>query len=132
MPARTLRSVVVALAVAACASSQLVALDQTPRIRVGGGVERPRLVKRVPQVYPSDAKAEGVQGLVILEVVIGTDGKVVSVDVVRRADPRLDAAAAQAVAQWEYTPTLLNGEPVEVVMTVNVTFALERERPTEG
>lgn len=126
MPARTLRAAVVALAVAACASSQLVAIDQTPRVRVGDGVERPRLVRRVTPVYPADARADGVQGLVILETTIGTDGKVASVDVVRRVDPRLDSAAAEAVAVWEYTPTLLNGEPVEVVMTVNVTFSITK------
>jgi|TARA_Y100000031_G_C7944646_1_gene258686 protein TonB len=64
-----------------------------------------------------------VSGVVILEAVIGPDGRVRDVRVLRSA-PLLDRAAIAAVRQWEYTPTLLNGVPVPVVMTVTVTFTL--------
>ena len=67
--------------------------------------------------------------MVIVETVIATDGTVKDIEVIRSAHPLLDAAAIEAVSQWEFTPTLLNGEPVELVMSVNVTFALERPAP---
>jgi protein TonB len=64
-----------------------------------------------------------VQGVVILECTISPQGKVVAVKTVRGV-PMLDEAAIQAVRQWEYTPTLLNGVPVPVIMTVTVNFKL--------
>jgi protein TonB len=64
-----------------------------------------------------------VEGTVILEAVIGVDGTVQDVRVLRSI-PLLDASAIEAVHQWRFTPTLLNGEPVAVVMTVTVTFSL--------
>jgi protein TonB len=64
--------------------------------------------------------------MVIVEAVIATNGTVMDVGVIRSAHPFLDTAAVEAVRRWEYTPTLLNGEPVELVMSVNVTFALPR------
>jgi len=75
-------------------------------------------------VYPEAAKAAGVQGIVIIEAIIGTDGSVNEAKVLRPA-PELEKAAIDAVMQWKYTPTLLNGEPVEVIMTVTVTFTLQ-------
>jgi protein TonB len=64
-----------------------------------------------------------VQGVVILEAVIGEDGTVQNVRVLR-SKPLLDDAAVEAVRQWRFTPTLLNGQPVPVVMTVTVAFTL--------
>ena len=64
------------------------------------------------------------QGVVILEVVIGPDGRVDRVAVLR-AIPLLDQAAMDAVKEWEFTPTLLNGAPVPVIMTVTVNFSLQ-------
>jgi protein TonB len=64
-----------------------------------------------------------VQGVVILEVIIGSDGKVQDARVLRSI-PLLDQAAVDAVRQWEFTPTLLNGSPVPLVMTVTVQFTL--------
>ena len=93
-------------------------------VRVGGNVRAPRQVKRVDPVYPEEAKAAGVSGVVIIEITIGTGGPVVKA-VVLRSIPMLDQAALDAVYQWEYEPTLLNGEPVEVVMTVTVNFTLK-------
>jgi len=65
-----------------------------------------------------------VQGFVILEAVISEDGAVRSLRVLR-SQPLLDAAAVEAVRQWRFTPTLLNGQPVPVVMTVTVNFRLD-------
>jgi TonB family protein len=92
-------------------------------IRVGGGIPPPQRIKNVNAVYPPQARSDRVQGVVILEVTIGTDGRVADVKVVRSI-PELDAAAIAAVKQWEYTPTLLNGIPMPVIMTVTVNFSL--------
>ena len=74
--------------------------------------------------YPVIAQQSKVQGLVILEAVISEDGAVESLRVLR-SQPLLDAAALEAVRQWRFTPTLLNGQPVPVVMTVTVNFSLD-------
>ena len=75
----------------------------------------------MPPVYPPLALRAGVGATVILEAVIGVDGTVQVVRVLRSI-PLLDDAAINAVRQWLFTPTLLNGGPVPVVMTVTVTF----------
>jgi len=74
-------------------------------------------------VYPTDAAAARVQGVVILEVTIAKDGRVADATI-RRSIPQLDQAALDAVRQWRFTPTVIDGEPVEVVMTVTVNFTL--------
>ena len=94
-----------------------------PPVRVGGSITRPERVRDVPPVYPPLALRAGVGGTVILEAVIGSDGTVQDLRVLRSI-PLLDGAAIDAVRQWLFTPTLLNGEPVPVVMTVTVTFRL--------
>ena len=120
-----MRVMAVAMALAFVGSSALVvAAGQKPRMRIGGDVKEPKKLKDVAPVYPEDAKSAGVQGVVIIEAVIGTDGKIVEARVLRPV-PLLDKAAIDAVQQWEYTPTLLNGEPIEVIMTVTVNFQLK-------
>lgn len=94
-------------------------------IQVGGQIRRPEKIKDATPVYPAIAQAARVQGTVILEAVIGVDGKVQNLRVLRSI-PLLDQAAIDAVRQWEYSATLLNGVPVPVVMTVTVTFTLNR------
>jgi TonB family protein len=94
--------------------------DQGP-VRIGGSIKAPRKVHDVRPAYPAEAAAAGIQGLVIIEAVIGKDGSVTDARIVRTA-PLLDEAALDAVRQWVFTPTLLNGVPVEVVMTVTVNF----------
>jgi periplasmic protein TonB len=96
---------------------------QTAPVRVGGSIRHPRKVREVAPVYPAIAQAARVQGVVILEAVIGEDGRVRNLRVLRSI-PLLDQAAVDAVRQWQFTPTLLNGEPVPVVMTVTVAFQL--------
>ncbi len=92
-------------------------------IRVGGNVQQANLVNKVTPVYPAQAKQDRVQGTVQLEVIIDKEGRVESVSVLGGPDP-LVQAAVDAVKQWTYRPTLLNGEPVEVQTTVTVNFTL--------
>jgi periplasmic protein TonB len=94
-------------------------------IPVGGKIQPPTRVAYVAPVYPPLALAARVQGTVILQAVIDEKGSVRELRVLR-GHPLLDEAAMQAVAKWQFTPTLLNGTRVPVVMTVTVTFALTR------
>jgi protein TonB len=92
-------------------------------VRVGGQIKEPKKLKNVAPVYPDIAKQARVQGVVILECTISPQGKVMGVKVLRGI-PLLDQAAIDAVNEWVYTPTLLNGVPVPVIMTVTVNFKL--------
>ena len=84
----------------------------------------PVRLRDVAPVYPEIARTARVQGVVIVEAVISTTGNVIEARVLRSV-PLLDQAALDAVRQWKYTPSLLNGVPVPVVMTVTVTFTLK-------
>ena len=97
-------------------------------VRVGGQVKAPTQIKKVQPVYPAEAQAAKVQGIVIMEATIGVDGRVTDARVLRSV-PLLDQAAVDAVRQWEYTPTLLNGTAVPIIMTVTVTFNLAPAAP---
>jgi protein TonB len=97
--------------------------DQGP-VRVGGAVRAPQKLREVNPVYPPMAQAARVQGIVIIEATIGEDGRVVNARILRSV-ALLDQAAIDAVRQWQYTPTLLNGQPVPVIMTVTVNFSLK-------
>lgn len=90
-------------------------------VPVGGNIRPPTRVHYVEPVYPRFALAGGVQGTVILQATIDEQGSVREVKVLRSV-PLLDDAAVQAVSQWKFTATLLNGTPVPVVMTVTVSF----------
>src|SRR6185436_679188 len=92
-------------------------------VRVGGQIKAPRKVRDSAPLYPEVAKQARVEGVVILEAVISPEGRVNEVKVLR-GSPLLDDAAVNAVKSWVYTPTLLNGVPVPVVMTVTVSFKL--------
>jgi len=89
----------------------------------GGDIKPPRKIVDVAPVYPEIARSAGVGGLVILEATINEEGIVEQVRVLR-STPLLEAAAIAAVKRWRYTPTLLNGKPVAVLMTVTVNFQL--------
>jgi protein TonB len=92
-------------------------------VRVGGAMREPRKIKNVSPIYPDIARQARVQGVVILEATIGPGGDVTAVRVLRGI-PQLDQSAIDAVTQWVYEPTLLNGVPVPVVMTVTVNYKL--------
>jgi TonB family protein len=93
-------------------------------LRIGGTIKAPTKIRHVNPVYPPDAMDARVQGVVIIECRIEPDGTVSDVQVLRSI-PMLDEAAIQAVQQWEFTPTLLNGVPMPVIMTVTVNFTLQ-------
>jgi TonB family protein len=93
-------------------------------MRLHTGIREPRKIVDVPPVYPQLAQASHIEGLVIIEAIIDTRGIVQSARVLRSV-PFCDQAALDAVRQWKYTPTLLNGMPVPVIMTVTVNFTLE-------
>jgi TonB family protein len=90
-------------------------------VRVRGNIQQPARTKGVPPVPP--AEAVEIRGAVILEVIVGVDGRIANARVVKSI-PILDGPTLAAVSQWEYTPTLLKGAPVAVVMDVTVTFPL--------
>jgi len=93
-------------------------------VRVGGNIKAPTKTKDVQPVYPAIAQSARVQGVVSLEAIIGPDGRVIGVKVLRSI-PLLDQAAMDAVRRWEFTPTFLNGVPVPVIMTLTVNFTLQ-------
>ena len=102
------------------------AQPEGPRpIRVGGNIRVPRKLQDVRPIYPASMRAAGREGVVPVEAIIGRDGTVTSVRVLTaQVHPDFAIAAVDAVRQWRFSPTLLNGAPVEVVMNVSVTFNL--------
>jgi len=95
------------------------------RIHVGGQVEAAKLEVRKSPVYPESARAKGVEGTVLLEAVISMEGVPLSLRVLESPDSELSDAALAAVRQWRYQPTLLNGQPIEVITTIAINFRLE-------
>ena len=96
-----------------------------PRIRVGGNVQQAKLLVKVQPVYPPEAKAQAIAGTVRLQATLGRDGKVEQLTVLEGPQV-LAAAALEAVRQWQYQTTLLNGDPVEVVTEIDVNFTLAK------
>jgi len=89
----------------------------------GRDVPPPKRTKSVAPAYPAAAQAVGQRGIVIVQLLVGPDGKVVSADIVRSVPP-FDEAALVAVRQWEYEPTKVDGQPVSVSLTIPITFAM--------
>jgi len=92
-------------------------------LRVGGNIRPPTKIRHVPPVYPAVAQEAKISGIVIIEATIGADGRVADARVLKSI-PELDQAAVDAVRQWQFEQTLLNGIPVPVIMTVTVNFSL--------
>jgi TonB family protein len=104
------------------AAPEIMSFSPAPRaLRVGDNIGAPQKVRDVRPVYPQVARAANVKGTVVIEARIGVDGSVEEAHVLRSI-PLLDQAALDAVKEWKFMPTLLNGQPVPVVMTVSVTF----------
>jgi protein TonB len=95
------------------------------RIRVGGNVQQAKLVRQPRPIYPALAKQARISGVVKLNAIIGKDGTIQNLTVAS-GHPLLIPAALEAVKQWVYQPTLLNGEPVEVVTQIDVNFTLNQ------
>ncbi|MGA8073653.1 MAG: energy transducer TonB [Candidatus Acidiferrales bacterium] len=95
------------------------------RVQVGASVQQSKMTHQVPPIYPDVAKANHVQGTVILHAIIGKDGEVQQIQV-KQGPCMLDEAAIRAVRQWRYSPTTINGSPVEIDTTISVIFTLSR------
>jgi TonB family protein len=92
-------------------------------VRVGNGIKVPTKIKDVRPLYPPDAQNAKIQGVVIIEATIDREGRVSDARILRSI-PQLDEAALTAVRQWEFTPTVVDGSPVPVIMTVTVNFTV--------
>jgi TonB family protein len=93
------------------------------RVRIGGNVQKAKLIEQIPPKYPDEALKNRITGTVLLHIILEKDGAVSQVEVVS-GHPLLVQAAVDAVKQWKYQPTMLDGKPVEVDTTVNVIFVL--------
>jgi periplasmic protein TonB len=111
-------STIVALTLALASASA-----QDKPIRLGGNVAQANLISRPTPVYPAEAKENRIQGTVKLEITIDKEGHVGPMSVIS-GPPELIHSATDAVSQWVYKPTLLNGEPVSVLTTVDVNYTL--------
>jgi len=118
-------------ALAVCTSALALHIEPSPtavadppkQIHVKADVIQGNLLKQVPPVYPEEAKKAGIQGSVVLEIVISKEG--VPTDLRVASGPReLQNSAIDAVRQWRYKPYLLNGDPIEVTSTVTITYSL--------
>jgi TonB family protein len=108
-------------AVPAAVSNPAPAADA---VRIAGrDVPWPKRTRSITPVYPPAAAAVGQRGIVIVQILVGPDGKVAAAEVVRSVPP-FDAPALAAVRQWEYEVTRVNGQPVPVQLTIPITFAL--------
>ena len=95
-----------------------------PRLRIAGDAAQQNLVSQTPPVYPPLARQAQIQGTVKLGAVIGRDGNILNLSVIS-GHPLLVPAAMEAVRQWQYRPTMLNGQPVEVATEIHVNFTLQ-------
>jgi TonB family protein len=99
-------------------------VDGQQPVRVGGDIKTPVKLRDVRPVYPAEAQQARVSGMVVIEAVIDTQGDVRAARVLRSV-PLLDQAALDAVRQWQFAPTVRDGAPVPVIMTVTVNFTLQ-------
>ncbi|HXB74220.1 MAG TPA: M56 family metallopeptidase [Candidatus Acidoferrales bacterium] len=103
----------------------VVASADYKRITIGGNVQQAKLIYQPKPAYPPEAKAARIEGVVHLQAVIATDGTVIDLTVLS-GHPLLVPAALEAVKQWVYQQTLLNGEPVEIQTRIDVNFTLSQ------
>src|SRR5260370_13987216 len=105
--------------------SHVHALPEMPttRLRVGGNVVAAKVVSRVTPVYPTEARMQHISGTVRMHAIIAKDGSIKHLEVIS-GHPTLVDAALEAVRQWRYQPTMLEGQPFEIDTTIDVIFAL--------
>jgi TonB family protein len=97
------------------------------RVKIGGDVEASKIITKVQPIYPEAARSAGISGTVNLHAVIGMDGTPLSLQVINTdVDPDLARASIEAVSKWRYSPTLLNGQPIEVDTNITVVFTLSK------
>jgi TonB family protein len=104
--------------------------DGTRRINIGGNVQQNKLISQTRPVYPPQAKQARIQGVVHLSALIGKEGNVINLAVIS-GHPLLIPSALEAVQQWVYHTTLLNGEPVEVITQIDVNYTLSDGPPVQ-
>ena len=126
-PPRSLATALVALAALAFTGRAPLLAQEAPVAAGSEGVPVPKKTKHVQPTYPQEALAQGVRGIVILDLVLDAQGKVEATTVIRSV-PGLDEAAIAAARQWEYEPTKVDGKPARVRLTVPITFALALPR----
>ena len=104
--------------------------DVPKRITIGGNVQQAKLISQPKPVYPAEAKLAHVSGIVHLSAVIGKEGNIINLAVID-GHPLLVPSAMEAVRQWVYQTTLLNGEPVEVITQIDVNYTLSDDPPVQ-
>jgi TonB family protein len=104
--------------------------DGTKRITIGGNVQQAKLISQPKPVYPLEAKQAHISGIVHLQAIIGKEGNIINLGVIS-GHPLLVPSAVEAVRQWVYQTTLLNGEPVEVVTQIDVNYTLSDNPPVQ-
>ena len=109
----------------AVAAAPAAANTDVKRITIGGNVQQAKLIAQPKPVYPPEAKQARVQGVVKLQAVIAADGHIKDLTVIS-GDPLLVPSAMDAVRQWVYQTTLLNGDPVEVTTQIDVNYTLSQ------
>ncbi len=111
-------------ALTAASSALALPAAKPMRVTISGKVMAQKVKSKVAPVYPAQAKSKGIEGTVRLHVVLATNGTVTQVQVVTGA-PALVRSAIEAVKQWVYEPTLIDGQPVEVDTVVEVNYTLK-------
>jgi TonB family protein len=111
-------------------SEERVAPPKREPIQVGGNIQESKLIHKVAPVYPEQAKRDRLQGTVKLSILINEEGLVYEIHTSPHNNPVLEEAAIDAVKEWKYSPTLLNGEPVPVMATVTIVFRFS-ETPSD-
>lgn len=124
-------SACMALGAAACASALALRMEvnqqpKSPTNPVHVKVTDLTIVSKVPPVYPPQAKKDHVSGKVVLDAIIGKDGSMENIKVVKSVREDLDQRAIDAVRQWKFQPFLLNGDPIEVETTINIIYSLKK------
>ena len=97
------------------------------RIPIGGNVQPSKLLSQPRPVYPEDLQQQGITGSVIIRAVVGKEGQLLNAHVINTdVHPGLAKAALDAVGRWLYEPSKLNGQPIEVLTTIQITFELDQ------
>jgi TonB family protein len=95
-------------------------------LRVGGGIQPPKVLRRVDPLYPPSMQDVEIQGIGIFEVILNEQGRVCSIRVLRGLLPRIDQAVVEAVCQWTFSPPTRKGRPVAVAYVITVNVDLRR------
>jgi protein TonB len=115
-----------AIAVGTALTLVSLAAPQEDKIKVSGSKQAAKIIRMTKPVYPPEAKEAGVEGVVRLRVTISAEGRVTEMETIS-GHQLLTPAAVEAVKQWEYEPTLLNGKPVAVLTDVDINFTLAKK-----